>query len=822
MALIPERRAAPGAPEVAKCLNDHVEQGRITRAGAEKALASVRRIMEENPGIGEGPAFSRVQQEAVIEAARRKRQTAMQALSDNRMLADATNHPDGVAAGARAVFARDISGKAGFSNVESLAQAYRGVMHGYVADFLAAYRSKNLSLTRDVLGLTRFVKELYAEGTGDGVASAAAAGWRKATDWGVDMFNGAGGALARKEAWRLPQVWDGDAVKRMGRQGFLDAMEARVADGRLRIWDWEADRAVDPLRRAEILSNAYDRISTNGLSDLVPGATGGTKLANSKLERRAFEWTTADAWLDANRTFGKGDAGIFDIIVGHVDGMAQDIAMLRRLGPNPEAAARLLIDTAKKAGSKGLGLHRIEAVWDHVSGKASSPVSEGLAKWLGGARAWLSSAQLGSAVFSSVTDFSTIRATAAWNGLSSSSTMGRYLSLMNPANEADRMLAVRSGLIADGWAQRARAAQRTQMEEIGQTLPARMAGFIMRASGMEAHTSSARWAFGMEFLGHLADQSGKEFGALAPALRGAMERYGLDAGAWDLIRSRGIFEEEGVRLAFPEQMVRDVGDRAALDAGTRLLEMVNTERGFAVVEPGAAEQALTLGRSRAGTVEGEFLRASAQYKAFPVSMMTRHLMRGVQSAQAGDHGRYMAGLVVSLTAMGALAMQMKELAKGRDPQDMTRWQFWGGAFFQGGGAGILGDFLNAGLTRADQSFYMTAIGGPTAGLLDDLGKLTGANITATAKGKDAHFGRDLANFVRRNTPGTSLWYARLGLDRLLWDQLQQVVDPEAPRAFRRMEDRARQETGQRYWWGPGDTAPERAPALGGAIGLDAP
>lgn len=148
--------------------------------------------------------------------------------------------------------------------------------------------------------------------------------------------------------------------------------------------------------------------------------------------------------------------------------------------------------------------------------------------------------------------------------------------------------------------------------------------------------------------------------------------------------------------------------------------------------------------------------------------------------------------------------------------------FWGAAFLQGGGAGILGDFLNSALTRADRGFYMTAIGGPTAGLVDDLARLTGANIQATAEGRDANFGRDLARFVRRNAPGTSLWYARLALDRLMFDRLQELVDPDAHRDFRRIEDRAYREMGQEFWWRPGDGGPERAPALGAALGMDAP
>jgi hypothetical protein len=239
------------------------------------------------------------------------------------------------------------------------------------------------------------------------------------------------------------------------------------------------------------------------------------------------------------------------------------------------------------------------------------------------------------------------------------------------------------------------------------------------------------------------------------------------------------------------------------------------------VEPGALERALLLGRTRPGTLSGEFLRATMQYKTFPISMMTRHLMRGIDAYQGGDVGRYMVATGVSLTVMGAAAMQLKAIANGRDPRDMTSPSFWGAAFFQGGGAGIFGDFLNSGLNRADRGFYMAAIGGPTAGLVDDLAKLTGANISGAVNEpqKDQHFGAELARFAQRYTPGTSLWYSRLALDRMMWDRLHEMADPaHAARRAQRIEDRAMREANQRFWWGPGDRAPDRAPSIGAAIG----
>ena len=58
-----------------------------------------------------------------------------------------------------------------------------------------------------------------------------------------------------------------------------------------------------------------------------------------------------------------------------------------------------------------------------------------------------------------------------------------------------------------------------------------------------------------------------------------------------------------------------------------------------------------------------------------------------------------AQFTISMMVMGGLAYQMKEIAKGRDPIDITTPGFWGKAFAQSGGAGIFGDFLSADVNR---------------------------------------------------------------------------------------------------------------------------
>ena len=164
-----------------------------------------------------------------------------------------------------------------------------------------------------------------------------------------------------------------------------------------------------------------------------------------------------------------------------------------------------------------------------------------------------------------------------------------------------------------------------------------------------------------------------------------------------------------------------------------------------------------------------------------------------------------------------MALQLKSMASGRDPQDMTSGAFWGAAMLQGGGLGIFGDFLFSNINRYGGGFA-TTFGGPLMQRANDAWNLTAGNIAQLASGEKTHFGRELVKFMKGNTPGSTIWYTKLAWERIVWDQLQYLVDPEANKAFKQRQRFFDKEFGQGFWWRPGKAAPDRGPSLPAAIG----
>ena len=295
---------------------------------------------------------------------------------------------------------------------------------------------------------------------------------------------------------------------------------------------------------------------------------------------------------------------------------------------------------------------------------------------------------------------------------------------------------------------------------------------------------------------------------MPPAFQRALQRYDL-ADRWDEVRSARLYEHKGASFLRPHEL-----SEIDPELGSRLHNMVATETEYAV--PSASLRARSrLVRSRPGDIFGELGRSFAMYKAFPVTLMHTHLMRGVNEvAKNGWTGSgYLAALMISTTLMGALAMNLKEISKGRDPRDMSDPKAWAAAAMQGGGLGIWGDFFFADATRYGQGWAET-FAGPVVGLGDDVGReLIVANVQRALSGEETSIASDTVRLLKQYTPGSSLWPTRVALERAVWDQLETWADPRAPRRFADRERKQLRDFGNEYWWSPGETQPRRAPEL---------
>ncbi len=724
--------------------------------------------------------------------------------------------------------ARDEGAK--FSAFENRVNAVTNAATRSMYNVLASFRKNLIGGTRNKAKLHSMVREVFGEETGDASAREFAQAWAKTAEYLRQRFNAAGGRIVQRQGWGLPQFHDTLQVRKATFQEWRDFIAPRLNVERM--VDEGTGLPMTPARLELALKDVYETIRTDGMAKITPGAAAGRgkSMANRRTDHRFLVFRDADSWMEYQTKFGNPDA--FDTMMGHISTMSRDIALMEILGPNPRStinfmkttiAKRAAGDVAEESRANRAG-KKLEDLYMAATGNVNTPVGGGrFAATMAGIRQVLQSAQLGAASISALTDINFQRIARRSAGLPQVRTVTQYLDQLNPLTVEERgKTAIRMGLIAEGWMTVAAAQMRYVGDISGPEITRRIADFTMKASLLSPFTNAGRWAFGMEFYGTLADNVGRAFNDLDPALRQTLEKYGIGSDKWDIIRSTDPYEYEGATFLRAEDIEfrDDINPRLAQDLATRVMEMVDAETNFAVPSSSLKGRATLIGNTQPGTLQGELLRSFAMYKNFGVTLVNTHLMRGMAQAGIKGKGGYFADLLISTTVMGAFAMQLKEMSKGRDPRPMEGTEFWLAAFLQGGGVGIYGDFLFSDVNRFDRGLAET-ISGPVVGFVNDVRKLTVGNLLEAAHGEDTNAATEAVNFASRYTPGASLWYMRLGLERMVFDRMKRYTDPKAGQKMRRLESRYRREYGQRYWWRPGRDEPGRSPDLGNMLS-DAP
>lgn len=792
---------------------------------------------------GRMPGDQAAQQAAAdaVEATRnamleKRRQQLLQLRATQRIEMDLQSYGTGDPRemGKAAIALLDPDDRAPYSNITMRSNAIRGRAHARMVDVLRTFRRHLGGFQRNKAMMDDVVRQAFGQETKSATAKELADAWGEAAEFLRLKFNAAGGRIPKRQDWGLPQLHDSLKVRQVSFAAWREFIAPRL--DMTKMVDEVTGLPFTRERLDQALDAVYRTISTDGWANVTPSGNGGRgMLANRHTDHRFLVFKDADAWLQYNKRFGRSDP--YSTMVAHVDRMAGDIAMMEVLGPNPSATHQWLVQKIKKNAAeldakegKNKNTDRANAqgviigdMMAHHTGSANAPVNGPVARTFAGIRHLLMAAQLGSAAISAVTDVNFQRMARTMAGIpkggrgSAPVQWGRIFGdvVKTMASSKDQVAAARAGLIAENWTAMAIGQARFVDETIAvPEVAQRISDAVMQVSLLSPWTQAGRWAFGQEFMGFLADNAAKPFSELPTPLQTTLRRYAIGEQAWDTLRRTPLHSERGVPFLRPD----DVAARTDLNAGqaeqlaTRVLEMIQTETEYAVPSASLRGRVFLGGAIRPGSIAGELIKSALMYKNFATTVMFTHFRRTLGQSNKKNRAVYLADLLISTSIVGALAIQAKDMAKGKDPRPMTDGQFWMAAMLQGGGLGIFGDFLFADQNRVGGGPFET-VTGPVFAAAADTARLTIGNVQQFAADENTNAGRDAVRFAKRYMPGGSLWYARLALERVVWDRLQDWVDPKAAQARRRILRNAERDFGQGYWWAPGDAVPERAPDL---------
>ncbi|PHS25456.1 MAG: hypothetical protein COA84_07520 [Robiginitomaculum sp.] len=653
--------------------------------------------------------------------------------------------------------------------------------------------------------------------TGDADALSAAQAMNKATSAARRAQNDEGAFIAELPGWAGPQThdaikvsggfWKGtslrggarEARQSAARESWIKTIEPLLDD---RTFDGVPNR-VAFLRRvwADIVAGVHD--VQKGAGDDLVSTFGKTSTAREVSSRRVLHFKNADAHFAYNQQFGRGS--LFENLTAHMDGAARNTALMRNWGPAPEAAFEAHMKRAVKdalergdpAEVKRLQGWLRQGEFDQLTGTAQAPESPRLAAVVRAIKSVEGLSKLGGMTISSLGD----------TGLAADTLRKAGIPYLEAHAGLTQAIAGMQGKAGQEAAQLAGVGARHIIGDMTARFGATdtMRGFSSKATAMfyRANLFSfwqtrIRSSVGAILSHHLGGKAKVKFTVLDAETRATLERYDIGAREWDAVRggmreieADGVMEAhltpEAADLA-PRKAIADfLGDltptddairRGRADLRLRLQGYFTDLADNAMTEPRAREQAKLRFGTKPGTAIGAAVDLVTQFKQFPLTVLTRHTLPGLGGFAGLNAMALTANLIATTTVLGAVALQLKQLIKGRTPRPVNS-ELLLAAFLQGGGAGIYGDFVFADYNRFGRSALATA-SGPAVGDIEGLMQV----LSAVRSGDDAS-ARALRLAVG-TTPFVNLFYTRAALDYLILYQLQEAVSPGYLRRYERL------------------------------------
>ncbi len=729
---------------------------------------------------------------------------------------------DGKLGALNRTIAFSADGKSNFLSVESRGKATRDYALSQIQEAFEAVDPRFFHLFEDEKGVRDLVFEIRGQDTGNIKAKKGAKAWADVTELLRRRFNDAGGDIGYLENWGIPQHHSMEKVGRATREQWVSDVIGKLDR---KYYIKEDGQLMSDAEVTAFLGEAYNTIATGGLNKL---SDSGMRLSGARANRgnasRQIHFKDADSYLEYQRQYG--DRSLWEVMVGHLEGISKDIALVETYGPNPDHVFRAILDevTAETAtvnpqrtGQVKRMANSTENLYNFISGKTQPIANPHIAQWSDNIRNWLVASRLGSALLASFSDLGTMYLSAKVTNLPMNQIFRNQLEAMDPTNRTELARARRAGLAMESLLG---SVNRWAMDNMGPSKARWAATAVMRASGLTAWSDAHKRAYGVTMMGSLGEVVSR-----SPDLRS------LDGGDFRILKSKGITEQDFSvwKLAdqedwgkgnntmltpesimrIPDDAVKHLGapERVKFEAMRKLLGAVAEEVDMAVITPGAREKMITGGGLQRGTWKGELVRSVFLFKSFPISVVMRHWSRAMGMPSAGGRAAYIGAFIASTTILGALSQQLNDMASGRNPREMTGEdapKFWLGALLKGGGLGLYGDFLLSDHTRYGGGALASMLG-PVAGLVDDVVKL-GQGIPLNAvEGKPEQTGGDLVKLGKGLIPGANLWYAKAALDHMIFNQLQEYFSPGY---LRKVEQRSKKNFNQTYWWRPQDVTPQ--------------
>lgn len=728
--------------------------------------------------------------------------------------------------------------QSGIQSVEHNIQAIEVRYMGALADVISKTQ-KGLGYLIDGDKVKLLVKEIFGKPSGDTEIAGLAKSVQDTLEQLRLHYNRYGGDIKKLANYGIPQSHSHYKVISKGQEEWVkytlpltDRSKYRHEDGS-RMTEAEI---------AEVLKAVYHTIASEGhnkatvQAHLVQSETDlpvGFNMQGLHQHHREVHFKDADSWVKYQEDFG--EVNFHDLLSNHVRRMSVEIGMMQTFGSNPERLVKQLgHDLLNKMmqDPKYVKEHRkiqkqaalINKHYDELAGQAL-PIDSNLAQVGGMLRSWTVATKMGSAFITAFSDQATMKLASEMHGMAYSKVFGKHLKQF--ANKEDRDFAISIGL---GVREMTNALVRFGDDDLASastklakanTKTRKIANAVIRSSGLNHITASAKRAFGASLMHHISNlNSAKKWAELGPKDKKMLEGGGITEHEWNalqlvtrteaptgekLITNQDIFKisDEDIlnyynfdKTGYTAQELADHAFRLKEQLANKYMNHIYTETNAAVLEVGARETTMMgLGRER-GTMTNELTRFFMQFKQFPLAMITRQWTRVMAQGTPQEKFVYLAKLFAYTTFMGGIVAQIQNLTQGKDLEDPTTLDFYMKAIVKGGSASFLADAISATTDPTERSVKDFLLPAAFKDVMSVGTMVSGAGKQFLDE-RDSSYGAEAVNVVKNNIPFQNVWYSRLIFDRLVITELQELFD-EGYRE--RKQDRQANNYNMSYWW----------------------
>jgi hypothetical protein len=628
------------------------------------------------------------------------------------------------------------------------------------------------------------------------------------------MYDNAGGVLGKLENW-MPQIHNSKAINTAGyRQWFddvintLDFDRIRDSNGMLIASSADVSRGIYSKELDAFMENVFDTLSTDGLKKIekageegkVRGKSGGS-ISLRRGHQRVLHFKNPEAQLNYNSKYGTED--LYGQLLTHIQSMSKDISVMKAMGPTPDSLVsniNMRLANKEKLDNFTLKMH------DVLMGRTAMTGSESDAyKMLRGTQSFLQAAQLGSAVIPAIGDSVYVGMAAHMSGMDGLKAFRSYFSSL-PSHEIEGHIFVSEASLGNFTDNINSGESLISMSKSGadkyMEAGQKTSSLVMNASFLSRLTEHGRNVMANSAFMKVAANRDVPWETLSKDFREIMENtVGITKEDWDVIRSVDPVYATNTKIGFTFPSA--VADKN-IDVALKYESFIQHMRRLATNEPDLRTKTVTT----QGLSTTDPLRMGvnmiSMYRAFPITMMNNYVRtlatRAAKSGQGWELGAFLA--LTTMSGMGAL--WMKDVLKNRSPREVSPSTV-GQAVLQGGALGIFGDFVNGTSNRFGQSLGQT-LAGPMIGFFGDTAKLfTGdaldAGFSAALDGDFEGFDKFRAHgvqWLKRYTPGASLWYLRAGMSYTIGESTDRFFTGDLYDEIQGREQRRMIDAGQDY------------------------